>query len=240
MTAAAARIDRWRWPLSALVAVVFVVVLMLMMQRMIASPGGEPAPSTVVTGIRLVRPETKPESAEPPPLAQLVPPPPPAMPPALARTDLPSVSTPALNMAPAAIDISSLGVPVQLGSGSGLGASGAFGGFAHGGGGAGGEGNGYGRGEHFSGRELIPLGTARPQMPDWACKQKISGWIEVVFTVLPSGRVTDVRIVDAQPRGVFEAAAIESVSHWIYASSNQTREVEQRVEMDPADCAYNW
>ena len=62
----------------------------------------------------------------------------------------------------------------------------------------------------------------------------------MVFTVLPSGKVSDVRIVDAEPRGVFEAAAIESVSHWIYASSKEAREVEQRVEMDPADCAYNW
>jgi protein TonB len=143
-------------------------------------------------------------------------------------------------MAPAAIDISSLGVPVQMGVGSSLGASGTFGGFGRGSGGGNGDGNGYGHGEHYAGRELVPLGTARPQMPDWACKQKIKGWIEVVFTVLPTGRVTDVRIVDAQPRGVFEAAAIESVSHWIYASSKETREVEQRVEMDPADCAYNW
>lgn len=240
MNLAASPIDRWRWPLSALTSVVLVGALVLMMQWMIQAPDAAPETTTVVDGIRLVRPDTRPESAEPPPLAKLVPPPPPAMPPALARADLPSVATPALSMAPAAIDIASLGVQVQLGSGSGLGASGAFGGFSRGGGGTGGEGSGYGHGEHFSGRELIPLGTARPQMPDWACKKKISGWIEVVFVVLPSGKVSDVRIVDAQPRGVFEAAAIESVSHWIYAASKETREVEQRVEMDPADCAYNW
>ena len=77
-------------------------------------------------------------------------------------------------------------------------------------------------------------------MPEWACKQKIKGWVEVVFIVLPTGRVQNVRIIDANPRGVYEAAAIESVGNWIYEQSKKSREVKQRVEMDPADCAYNW
>ncbi len=77
-------------------------------------------------------------------------------------------------------------------------------------------------------------------MPEWACKQRIKGWVEAVFTVLPSGRVQDVKIVDAQPRGVYEIAAIESISNWIYAETDRAMEVKQRVPMDPADCAYNW
>ncbi|MBI3171416.1 MAG: energy transducer TonB, partial [Hydrocarboniphaga effusa] len=114
-----------------------------------------------------------------------------------------------------------------------------FGGFARGTGqGAGAA--GFGRGAGFKGKELIPLSTARPQMPEWACKQNIKGWVEAVFTVLPNGRVQDVKIVDAQPRGVYELAAIESISNWIYAETDRAREVKQRVPMDPADCAYNW
>jgi protein TonB len=57
---------------------------------------------------------------------------------------------------------------------------------------------------------------------------------------MPNGRVRDVRIVDAQPRGVYEAAAIESISNWIYNETKQARQVDQRVDMDPADCQYNW
>ena len=57
---------------------------------------------------------------------------------------------------------------------------------------------------------------------------------------MPNGRVSNVKIVDAEPRGVYEAAAIESISNWIYNESKQTREVDQRVPMDPADCQYNW
>jgi len=124
-----------------------------------------------------------------------------------------------------------------------MGSSGVFGGFAGGrgnGSGAGGGGAGYGGGQGFKGKPLVPISTARPQMPEWACKKNIKGWVEVVFTVLPTGRVQDVKIVDADPRGVYEAAAIQSVSNWIYEASKTAREVKQRVPMDPADCAYNW
>jgi protein TonB len=155
------------------------------------------------------------------------PPPPQAPEVAVAEPDLPPLP------APVATAASSISMPVTI-TGSSLAGAG-FGGFARG---AGAE--SWGRGQGFKGRELVPLSTARPQMPEWACRQRIKGWVEAVFTVLPSGRVQDVKIVDAQPRGVYEVAAIESISHWIYAVTDSAREVKQRVPMDPADCAYNW
>ena len=169
------------------------------------------------------------------------PPPPPSAPPAMSTSDIPQPALPALAEAP--LLASSISMPVSLGaSGLNLGSSGAFGGFAGRGGGlgSGSGGGGIGKGKGFKGRELIPLSTARPQMPEWACKQKIKGWVEVVFTVMPNGRVQDVKLVDANPRGVFEAAAIDSISNWIYSSSDKAREVKQRVPMLPEDCDYNW
>jgi protein TonB len=165
------------------------------------------------------------------------PPPPPDAPPAVARPELPSLSS---AMAAAPLDAGPISVPVTLGA-SGLSLTGAtgFAGFAGRGAGSGG-GGGTGTGQGFKGKPLVPLSTARPQMPDWACKQKIRGWVEVVFTVQPNGHVTNVKLVDANPRGVFEAAAIESISNWIYDSGSNAREVKQRVEMNPEDCVYNW
>jgi protein TonB len=116
--------------------------------------------------------------------------------------------------------------------------SGAFSGFGKGVGSAAGGGGGGGQG--FSGKELIPLSTARPQIPEWAYKRGIEGWVECVFTVLPNGHVRDVKIVDAQPKGVFEAAAIESISNWIYAEYPKARQVKQRVEFKLSDFQYNW
>ena len=67
-----------------------------------------------------------------------------------------------------------------------------------------------------------------------------NGWVEAIFTVMPNGRVQEVKIVDADPRGVFEAAPGESISNWIYDPTGKAAEVKQRVPMNHEDCVYNW
>ena len=233
-----------RWLISMLLALLVVLSLFLFMQHVIHIPENEGLGEGVIEGITVVQAKQQAEQApEDMFKPDAAPPPPPAAPPALAQPNMPAIEVP--NMALAPVDIGSISVPVTLGAGSlSLGSSGSFGGFAgRGGNGAGtgqGGGAGYGKGQGFSGKPLIPISTARPQMPEWACKRGIKGWVEVVFTVMPNGRVQDVKLVDADPRGVYEAAAIESISNWIYEASDRAREVKQRVPMDPADCVYNW
>jgi protein TonB len=209
--------------------------LFLLMAWMIRAPIGEGTRAPDIDAIEVVEIEKEqPDEDEPPPppeAAQM-----PDSPAALKLPELPQMAAPAMNAL--ALD-SSVSVPINLGaSGFGLG-SGAFAGFARGSGsGAGGGGAGSGKG--FSGKELIPLSTARPQIPEWAYKRGIEGWVEVVFTVMPNGHVQNVKIIDAQPKGVFEAAAVESISNWIYAEHGRAREVKQRVEFKLEDFKYNW
>ncbi|MDR3417423.1 MAG: energy transducer TonB [Nevskia sp.] len=238
-------LQRLRWVVTPLAALAIVLLLVILMRWMIRAPEAPPAPPEQVDSVAMVKldkEEDKPP--EPMTLPDAAPPPPPAAPPSLARADLPPIPTPSISITPTPVEVAVGGGPVNLGSGLGLGSSGVFGGFGRGGGGngngGGAGGGGIGHGEGFSGKELVPLSTARPQMPEWACKQKIKGWVEAVFVVMPNGRVRDVRIVDADPRGVYEAAAIESISNWIYAETGHAREVDQRVPMDPDDCQYNW
>ena len=237
-------IDRLRWLLISVAALLIVLLLVIIMGWMILAPEGSGTqPTEEIDGVQMVKIEKDQDQQQESAAPDAAPPPPPAAPPALARADLPPINAPSISITPTPVEIAVGGGPaVNLGSGMSLGASGVFGGFSKGfgNGGGGGGGGGFGNGEGFSGKELIPLSTARPQMPEWACKQKIKGWVEAVFTVMPNGRVRDVKIVDAQPRGVYEAAAVESISNWIYNESKQTRQVDQRVEMDPADCQYNW
>jgi periplasmic protein TonB len=221
------------------VALLIVMGLFLLMQQMMTAPLLEgPQGIEVIESVELVE-VTKDRETPEQQLERLaaLPPPPPAMPAGLSP-DAPTITVPAMTAPP--IAASSISVPVALGGGGmTLGAAGNFAGFAGRGTGTG-SGSGYGRGQGFKGHELIPLSTARPQMPEWACEKKLRGWVEVVFTVMPNGRVQDVKLVDADPRGVFETAAIESISHWIYAATDKAREVKQRVPMNPEDCAYNW
>ena len=221
----------------SVVGLCIVMLLFWAMWWTIHAPETQEIPNRIVENIEIVQTE---EEEPPTPeeiMAEAAPPPPPAAP-SMSQPNAPAINVPTMAMAP--VDAGTISVPVTLGSGGlGLGSSGVFGGFAGKGGGGSGSG-GIGTGKGFKGKPLIPLSTARPQMPDWACKQGIKGWVEVVFTVMPNGRVRDVKLVDANPRGVFEAAAVESISNWIYESSKVAREVKQRVPMDPADCAYNW
>ena len=220
------------------IALAIVVGLFLLMHWMVRphmdSDGGG---IEVIEGVEMVEIERQETPEQQLAKLEAAPPPPPDAPPSLERPDLPALDIP---MAAAPMSAGPISIPVNIG-GAGLGlGSGAFGGFARGSVGGTGSGAGYGSAQGFSGRPLIPLSTARPQMPEWACKQKIKGWVEVVFVVMPNGRVRDVKIVDANPRGVYEAAAIESVGNWIYEQGKKAKEVKQRVDMDPADCAYNW
>lgn len=238
----------WRWLLLAPLAALLVLLMVVVMRWMIDSPHLEGPPgedslpvSQIVKAEQQKPPEADDAAAR---LPELAPPPPPDSPPSLARASLPNVPTSSIPISVPDVNVAAVGIgSADLGIGAGLGSSGVFGGFAGGGNGSGngGGGGGGGRGDGgFKGRELVPLSTARPQMPDWACKKKIRGWVEVVFVVTPGGQVENVRIVDAEPRGVYEGAAIESVGNWIYPKGKTPAEVKQRVEMDPADCAYNY
>lgn len=134
----------------------------------------------------------------------------------------------------------------DLSSKTGLGQS--FGGFAAGGSGGGagggsgggyGDGNGKGRG---GGQDLIPLSTARPQIPKQACDRKIEGYAVAEFNVTPRGKVTNVRIVDAKPRGLFERPMVESLENWLYQSNDRKKAfaVTWRFDFKLKDCKLNW
>lgn len=217
---------------------VLTALLFLALGWIIRGPGlGDQRDDRIIEQVRIQPP--RPEIERPPDLIELTrnsPPPPPAAPATPGRPDLPPLDIPTVSVD--TVELANISVPVALGdAGMSLGKSGTFGGFGSGSGqGTGGTGSGSG----WKGKPLVPLSTARPQMPDWACDQKLNGWVEAIFTVMPNGRVQDVRIVDADPRGVFEAAAIESISHWIYEPTRKAAEVKQRVPMNHEDCAYNW
>jgi TonB family protein len=55
-----------------------------------------------------------------------------------------------------------------------------------------------------------------PQFPDVARQRGIDGWVDLQFLVGTDGGVSDVKIVGAQPAGIFEQAALEALRHWHY------------------------
>ena len=56
--------------------------------------------------------------------------------------------------------------------------------------------------------EVIPYNTRRPNVPEVAWQNKVNGWVLVAFSVSPEGETRNVRVLDANPRGVFEEKVV--------------------------------
>jgi protein TonB len=54
----------------------------------------------------------------------------------------------------------------------------------------------------------------QPRYPEAARAKGIGGWVDVEFRVRADGSVADVRALEAEPRGVFDKAAVEALSGW--------------------------
>jgi periplasmic protein TonB len=75
-----------------------------------------------------------------------------------------------------------------------------------GGGGAGGSGD----------SAPAPLVRIEPQYPRQAAMSGVEGWVRLRFDITPTGDVTNVEVVESEPRRVFDAAARAAVLRWKY------------------------
>ncbi len=63
-------------------------------------------------------------------------------------------------------------------------------------------------------REFTRVSTTEPEYPVDARQTGTEGWVRLEFTVNERGRVRDIVVVAADPRGVFEDAASAALSRW--------------------------
>ncbi len=70
-----------------------------------------------------------------------------------------------------------------------------------------------GAGGMFDG-DIIPLQRIPPQYPRDAARNGITGWVQLEVQVNPDGTVRAARVLESQPKGLFEAAAVQAVLRW--------------------------
>lgn len=71
-----------------------------------------------------------------------------------------------------------------------------------------------------------------PSYPAAAMAQKVSGWVDLEFTVQTNGSVGSVQILGAQPGGMFDDAARAAVAKWKFAPVvRDGSAVEQRAKL---------
>jgi protein TonB len=67
-----------------------------------------------------------------------------------------------------------------------------------------------------SDRDVIPLVRINPDYPQRALTRGIEGWVQVQFTITATGIVKDPVVVSAEPKNVFEDAALKAIARWRY------------------------
>jgi len=72
---------------------------------------------------------------------------------------------------------------------------------------------GGGVGGLFDG-DIIPLQRIPPQYPRDAARNGITGWVQLEVLVNADGTVRSARVLEAKPKGLFEAAAVAAVLRW--------------------------
>ncbi|MDZ4870553.1 MAG: TonB family protein [Alphaproteobacteria bacterium] len=68
-----------------------------------------------------------------------------------------------------------------------------------------------------------PVAQSLPAYPRSAQERGVEGRVVMSITIMPDGTVRDVQVVEARPRGYFEAAAVRAVQTWRYRPSNMVR-----------------
>jgi protein TonB len=72
-----------------------------------------------------------------------------------------------------------------------------------------------------SDRGCVPQVRIQPDYPIQARQKGIEGWVNVQFTVGTDGSVRNAVALDAEPKSIFDAAALQAVKGWKYSPKIQ-------------------
>lgn len=67
-----------------------------------------------------------------------------------------------------------------------------------------------------SDRDVIPLVRINPEYPQRALNMGVEGWVIVQFDITAAGTVKNAKVIDSDPKGYFEKAAVKAVERWRY------------------------
>lgn len=72
--------------------------------------------------------------------------------------------------------------------------------------------------------DAVLIRQVSPRYPTAAMRANQEGWVDVELTVGTDGTVTNVAVVDAQPKHVFDRSAVDAVSRWEYKPATRNGE----------------
>jgi protein TonB len=80
-----------------------------------------------------------------------------------------------------------------------------------------------------SDRDVIPLVRINPDYPPRALSRGLEGWVQVQFTITPTGTVSNAVVVNAEPKNIFDDAALKAIARWRYNPKVENGVAVERV-----------
>ncbi|GAA0856667.1 TonB family protein [Aliiglaciecola litoralis] len=74
----------------------------------------------------------------------------------------------------------------------------------------------FGDGMELKDMESRPIVRVPPKYPNVAAQQGVEGWVELQFTIDASGAVKDVRVINSEPKRMFDREATKALKKWKY------------------------
>ncbi|MDX5377372.1 MAG: energy transducer TonB [Halomonas sp.] len=80
--------------------------------------------------------------------------------------------------------------------------------------------------------QITPTNRVPPEYPSRAQRRGLEGHVELQFLIRPDGSVdrSSIRVVESQPRNVFDSAAEQAVARWQFEPASGIRRARQRLE----------
>ena len=80
--------------------------------------------------------------------------------------------------------------------------------------------------------QIAPTTRVPPEYPSRAQRRGLEGHVELQFLIRPDGSVdrSSIRVVESQPRNVFDSAAEQAVARWQFEPASGVRRARQRLE----------
>lgn len=66
----------------------------------------------------------------------------------------------------------------------------------------------------ISGQDLVPYFTPAPEYPSSLARRGVTGWVLVGLTITEQGRVANAVVLNAEPKELFDAAALKAVADY--------------------------
>ena len=63
-------------------------------------------------------------------------------------------------------------------------------------------------------QEMNRVKNVAAKFPKHAAERGTSGWVELIFTVTPTGETADIEVMQAEPGSTFNKSAIAAASQW--------------------------